>query len=238
MIKNYLKTAWRNLIKTKMHSLINIIGLSIGMAVAILIGLWLYDELSFNKNFQNHNRIVRVIQNVTNNGEVQTWNQVPYPLADELRKNYGSDFKHLVRAVDNGDNLLTFNDKKLKQAGVFFEKEAPEMFSLKMLRGNWNSLDDPSSILLSASAGKAFFGNEDPLNKLMTIDNYPPVKVTGIYEDLPHNSEFSNLKFISSWDFFYNNNPFIKNFQDPWRPNFTELYAQLNDNADINIISA
>ena len=102
MFKNYFKTAWRNLGKSKMHSFINIVGLSIGMAVAILIGLWMYDELSFDKNFKNYDRIAQVIQNVTNNGEVQTWRSVPYPLADELRKNYGSDFKHIAMAVSLG----------------------------------------------------------------------------------------------------------------------------------------
>ena len=97
MIKNYFKTAWRSLVKSKMHSFINIFGLSIGMAVALLIGLWIYNEISFNKNFKNYDRIAQVIQNVTNNGEVQTWNEVPFPLAEELRKNYGSDFKHIER---------------------------------------------------------------------------------------------------------------------------------------------
>lgn len=88
MLKNYfstgywVKTAWRSLFKDKMHSAINIIGLSTGMAVAILIGLWMHDELSFNKNYKNYNRIAQVIQNVTNNGEVQTWWNVPYPLAN------------------------------------------------------------------------------------------------------------------------------------------------------------
>jgi putative ABC transport system permease protein len=100
MIKNYFKIAWRNLAKNKMHSFINIAGLSIGMAVATLIGLWMYDELSFDKNFKNYDRIAQVIQNVTNNGEVQTWESVPYPLAEELRKNYGNDFKYIVMAVD------------------------------------------------------------------------------------------------------------------------------------------
>src|SRR4029079_9632367 len=106
MIKNFFKTAWRNLGKSKMHSFINIAGLSIGMAVAIMIGLWIYDEVSFNKNFKNYNRIAQVIQNVTNNGEVQTWRQMPYPLAAELRSNYGSDFKHIAMGVDMGDHLL------------------------------------------------------------------------------------------------------------------------------------
>ena len=125
MLKNYFKTAWRNLGKSKLHSFINIAGLSMGMAVAILIGLWIYDEVSFNKNFRNYDRIAQVIQNVTNNGEVQTWTSVPYPLAEELRKNYSSDFKHIVMAVQWGNHILTYNNKKIKQTGVYFENEAP-----------------------------------------------------------------------------------------------------------------
>src|SRR5476651_1599971 len=97
MIKNYLKTAWRNLIKNKVHSFINIVGLSVGMAVAMLIGLWIWDELSFDKFTPNYDHIAKVIQNVTNNGEVQTWQSVPYPLAEALRKSYGSDFKAVVQ---------------------------------------------------------------------------------------------------------------------------------------------
>src|SRR6478672_91661 len=135
MFRNYFKTAWRNLGKSKMHSFINIAGLSIGMAVAILIGLWMYDELSFDKSFKNYNRIAQVIQNVTNNGEVQTWREVPYPLAEELRKNYSSDFKHIAMAVDwNDHHIIAIGDKKLNGSGGFFEKEMPEMFSFNMLK--------------------------------------------------------------------------------------------------------
>jgi putative ABC transport system permease protein len=237
MFRNYFKIAWRNLAKSKMHSFINITGLSIGMAVAILISLWMYDEISFNKNFQHYNRIAQVMQNVTNNGELQTWKSVPYPLAEELRKNYGSDFKHIAMAVDWGEHLLNFKDKKLKETGVYFEKEAPEMLSLKMLQGS-ASLNDPASILLSASAAKAYFGDETPVNQLMKIDDLPVVKVTGVYKDFPRNSTFANLNFISTWDFLYNNADGIKNSEDPWRSNFTTLFVQLNDNADMNTVSA
>jgi len=236
MFKNYFKTAWRAIGKSKAHSFINIIGLSLGMAVAILIGLWMYDELSFDKNFQNYDHIAKVIQNVTNNGEVQTWQSVPYPLAEELRKNYGSDFKHVVMGVNWGEHLLTFNEKKLNENGIFFEKEAAEMLRLEMVKGSSN-LDDPSSVLLSSSAAKACFGNQDPINKLIKIENYPPAKVTGVYKDLPHNCTFADLNFISTWDFFYNNED-VKSIKDPWRPNFADLFVQLNDNADINNVSA
>jgi putative ABC transport system permease protein len=238
MIKNYFKVAWRNLGKSKMHSFINIAGLSIGMAVAILIGLWMHDELSFDKNFKNYHRIAQVIQNVTNNGEVQTWRGVPYPLADELRKNYGSDFKRVVMSVAWDDHMLTYNEKKLKQSGGYFEKGAPEMFSLRMVAGNWSGLDDPASVFLSESAARAYFGNEDPLNKIIKIDDKPPVKVTGVYKDFPHNSTFADLNFMSTWDFLYKNDEGLRTMEEPWRPNFTSLFVQLADGASFSKVSA
>ena len=237
MFRSYFKIGWRNLLRNKVYSFINIGGLAVGMAVAILIGLWIYDELSFDKSCQNRNRIAQVIQNVTNNGEVKTWTSVPFPLAEELRKNYGSDFKHIAMAVHWGDHLLNFEDKKLKVTGVFFENEAPEMFSLKMLQGS-SSLNDPTSILLSSGIAKAYFGNEDPLNKLMKIDNMPGVTVTGVYEDFPHNSTFAGVNFIATVNFLYSNDEGLRTMPDPWRPNFVALFVQLNDNADFHGVSA
>lgn len=237
MFKNYFKTAWRNLKKSKMHSFINIAGLAMGMSVAILIGLWIYDEVAYNKNFDNYDHIAQVVQNVTNNGEVQTWRSVPFPLAEELRKNYGSDFKYIVESVNWGDHILTINNEKLKQTGGFFEKQMPEMFTLKMLKGS-RSMNDPTSVLLSASAAAAYFGNNDPLNKLIKIDDMQPVKVTGVYEDFPRNSNFANLNFIASWDFWYSSNNYLKDMTDPWRPNFTTLFVQIIDNTDFKTVSA
>jgi ABC-type antimicrobial peptide transport system permease subunit len=238
MLKNYLKTAWRNLVKSKMHSFINVAGLSIGMAVAILIGLWIYDEISFNKNFDNYDRIAQVIQNVTNNGEVQTWTSVPYPLSDELRKNYGGDFKHIVMAINWSDHIIHINERKFKETGGYFEKEAPEMFSFKMLQGNRNGLNDPTSVMISASAARKYFGNENPINKIIKIDDQPPLKVTGVYEDFPRNSTLSRLNFISTVDFLTTIDSGFRTMPDPWRPNFTTLYVQLNDNADIEKVDA
>src|SRR3569833_4071763 len=130
MIKNNLKVAWRNLIKNKASSLINIGGLAVGMAVVMLIGLWINDEISFDKYHKNYNRITQVIQNVTNNGEVQTWWQVPYPQADVLRKSYGSDFKSVVMATGIGGNMLTLGDNKISEQGVFMESDGPNVFTL------------------------------------------------------------------------------------------------------------
>src|SRR5687768_11408641 len=232
MIKNYLKVAWRNLIKSKGYSVINVGGLAVGMAVAMLIGLWIYDELSFNKYHKNYDRIALVMQNVTNNGEVQTVPVVPYPLAADLRKNYGNDFKYVVMAGGGGDHILTAGEKKLSKRGTYFESQAPEMLTLKMLRGTWDGLKEPASILLSQSVAKAFFGDADPMDKLMKIDNKLDVKVTGIYEDLPYNSTLHEISFIAPWDLYFNNTEWIKTAKDPWRPNAFQIYIQLDANAD------
>lgn len=236
MIKNYLKTAWRNLIKNKVHSFINIAGLSVGMAVAILIGLWIWDELSFDKVHQNYSSIAKVIQNVTNNGEVQTWESVPYPLAAELRKSYGNDFKSVVMTAGMGDHLLALDNKKLTRNGGYMDWQGPEMFTLQMLKGSRNALKDPTSILISATTARAYFGDADPMGKTLKIDNQVIAKVAGVYTDLPQNATFANLGFIGSWEMFYNAND-IKSMKEPWRPNFCTLYVQMADNADMVSVS-
>lgn len=247
MLKNYFKTAWRNLIQDKMHSFINIFGLCMGMTVAILISLWMYDEISFDKNFKNYDRLARVVQNVSNNGKVETWFNVPYPLAEELRRHYGTDFKHIAMCVSLGSHTITIasagnnpaskTNRILKSTGCFFEKDMPEMLALDMLRGNRNALNDPSSVLLSASAAKAYFGDENVIGKFFKIDQLPPVKIAGVYKDFPRNSSFTDLDFIASWDFWYHANNDLKDMTDPWRPNFVSLYAQINDNANFTAAS-
>ncbi|HEY4194550.1 MAG TPA: ABC transporter permease, partial [Mucilaginibacter sp.] len=236
MIKNYFRIAWRNLIKNKISSLINVGGLAVGMAVVMLIGLWIFDELSFDKYHKNYNRIAQVIQNVTNNGEVQTWFQTPYPLANELRKSYGSDFKYVVMSVGVGNHILALGDKKLTKSGTFFEPQAPDMLSLKMLSGTRSALKDPTSVLISESTAKAFFGDTDPMSKMLKIDNQMNVKVAGVYEDLPKNSTFSDMAFMAPWDLFATTNQLDK-MNEPWRPNFVSIYVLLADNANLATVS-
>ncbi len=237
MLLNYFKTAWRNITKNKFSSFINMGGLAVGIGVSMLIGLWIWDELSYNKYHQHYNRIALVMQHVTNNGAVQTVPVVPYPLANELRKNYGSDFKNIVMAGGNGNHILTVGDKKLTQSGGYFESKAPDMFTLKMLKGSSNGLQDPASILLSASTAKAFFGDADPMNQFIKIDNRIDAKVTGIYEDLPHNSTLAEVSFMAPWDLYFSNTEWIRTASDPWRPNAFQIYAQLADNADLDKVS-
>src|SRR6202012_4248767 len=151
MIKNYLKIAWRNLVKNKASSFINIGGLAVGMAVAMLIGLWIWDELSFNKYHQNYDRIAQVMQKKTFNGTVSTMEGTSLPVEEELRKNYSSNFKHTGVMFWTGDHVLIVGDKKLSFQGTYVTSEIPEMFTLKMLKGSRNALKNPSSLLISQS---------------------------------------------------------------------------------------
>ncbi len=133
MIKSYLKIAWRNLVKNKGYSAINIGGLAIGMAVAILIGLWIYDELSFNKYHKNYDRIAQVMIRGNFNGQRFSSAALPRPLEQELRAKYGRNFRQIVMSRWNEGHILSAGDKKLSQTGRFMQEGAPEMLSLKML---------------------------------------------------------------------------------------------------------
>jgi putative ABC transport system permease protein len=156
MIKNYLLTAFRNMRKNKVHAYINITGLSVGMAVAILIGLWIWNELSFNKYHKNYNHIAQVMINQTFNGDISSGVAIPIALNAEMRKTYGSDFKHIAMSSWTDNHVLAVGNKKITFRGIYLDKEGPEIFSLDMLNGKRDGLKDPSSILLSESVAKAF----------------------------------------------------------------------------------
>src|SRR4030095_14978798 len=238
MIKNYFKTAWRILVKNKMHSILNIAGLSVGMSVTMLIGLWMWNELSFDKYHQNYDHIAQVMEQKTVNGLMNTSVAVSQPLASALQKNYGNDFKHIVMASWTDTHILTVGVKKISYTGDFMGAEGPEMFSLKMLKGTRNGLNVPSSMFVSSSVALALFGNNEPIGQLVKLDNAASLKVTGVYEDLPKNTSLHNLAFIAPWDYYVALHNWVKNSGDNWNENSFQMYIQLRDNADIQKVSS
>jgi ABC-type antimicrobial peptide transport system permease subunit len=239
MFKNYLKISFRNLRKNRLYSFLNIGGLSVGMAVALLIGLWIYDELSFNKYHKNYDSIARVMQNQTYNGKKYSQVSAPLPLGKELENKYSSDFKYIVMSSWGDEHILTAGETKLSRTGSYMDKDAAAMLSLKMLKGNYDGLKEPNSILLAASAAKAAFGDADPMNKLVKIDNQLSVKVTGVYEDLPPNTEFKDLKFIAPWDLYLTSESWlIKEKDEPhWDNNSFQILVQLADHVDVDVVN-
>jgi ABC-type antimicrobial peptide transport system permease subunit len=238
MIRNYFKIALRNLLKSKGYSFINVSGLATGMAVALLIGLWIWDELSFNKNHLHYDRIAQVWQHNMYNGTKGSQVSNPYVMAEEIRNNFGSDFKYVLQSTWNFNRILTVGEKKFNKSGMYWEPQVIDMLSLHLLKGNSHSLDDPYSILLSESVAKAYFDNGDPVGQMIRINNKTDVKVTGVYEDLPYNSTFRNMYFIMPWELYLIENDWIKKDDEPWGSNFTQTWAQLADNADLEKVSA
>ncbi|QNL50948.1 ABC transporter permease [Olivibacter sp. SDN3] len=237
MFKNYLKIAWRNLLKQKKSSAINIIGLALGMAVFILIALWVWDELTFNRFHENDDRVGQIVQNQTWNGQTGTSLAQPVPLGNELRTTYGEYFKYVAMASWMIPQVLSYDDKHLYQNGVFTEKDGPHILSLKMLRGNRNALQDPKSIMLSESTAKAFFGDTDPIDKPMKIKKSLDVKVAAVYEDLPYNTSFRELDFIAPWELYLISEPWIKQVETAWDDNSFQTFVQISDHTNFETVN-
>jgi putative ABC transport system permease protein len=237
MIKNYLKVAWRNLKKSKMYSFINIAGLATGMAVSMLIGLWVWDEMSFDKYHNNYNRIGQVWQFVKFDVEKASYNSVPIPIAGELRTKY-PDVQSSSVTTYNRTTVLGIGDKKVSRTGMYTEPGFPEMMTVKMLSGTRNGLKDINSIFLSESLAKVLFGKDDPLNKVLRIDNKTDVKVTGVYEDFPGNSSFKDVFFLSAWSLFTSLDGYAKRASTQWDENSFQVFVQLKEGADFAKLSS
>jgi ABC-type antimicrobial peptide transport system permease subunit len=237
MFRNYLKIGWRNLIRNKGYSAINIGGLAMGMAVAILIGLWIWDELSFNKNHHNEHRIARVMQHATHDGMTGTSMYMPVPLAAELAKNFENDFEHVVISSFPSDHIISNGNVHFTETGNYMHADAPRMFTLQMQQGTTDGLKELNSIFLSESLAERIFGAGDPINKLLTIDGKTEVKVTGVYRDLPRNSEFYNVDFIAPWDQYVASNDWLDRVRESWDQSVVQVFVQLVPNAEADIVS-
>ncbi|GAB3809201.1 ABC transporter permease [Spirosoma humi] len=236
MLRNYLTIAFRNLIRSRVYSFINIVGLASGMAVAMLIGLWIYDELSFDRSNKNYDRIAKLWQFVKFDVEKASYDVLPIPLAQELRSKY-PDFESVGLSVTRTVILAT-GEQKLLKTGNYVEPDLIRMLSPTILSGTSFGANDVNSILLSESLAKAIFGAENPVNKLVKLDNKQTVKVTGVYKDFPANNTFSDVLFLIPWKFFAANDDAAKRDQDQWDSNSYQIFAQLKPGADVNQVSA
>ena len=234
MLKSYFRIGWRNLVQNKVYSLINILGLATGMAVAMLIAFWIKDELSYNNYHKNHQQLAQVMTTfIDNDGSMDTGPAVCMPIGNELRTKYGSDFKNVAMASWNFGHILAVGEKKISEQGMWVEANFPAMFSLKMLQGNINALSDPSSILLSETLAKTLFGNDNALNKMIKLDNKESYKVAGIFEDLPRNTSLYDAKYFLSWKKYITTQEWLKYAATQWNNHSFQAYVQVADNVDM-----
>ena len=235
MFRNYLKISFRNLTKNKGFSLINIGGLAAGMTVAMLISLWIYDELSFNQYHQNYDRIAQVMRHEIGHEVKHTNTSHVTGLGTLLASEYGNHFEHVVMVrAGVEERVIALGEKKFTQNGYFMQPEGAEMLSLNMIHGTREGLRDMHAILLSESLAKKIFGDADPMNQIITMDARWDLKVTGVYEDLPKNSAFNEASYFAPLDLYLDGWATL----DAWDNYHMYIYAQLTPQADFEQVSA
>lgn len=237
MLKNYIKIAWRNLVNHPTYSLINVLGLALGMAVTILIGLWVNGELTFDDYFKKKEQIGQFWQSQTFNGSVGTGTAIPRPLEFELKNNYNQYFKHIVMSTWTQSRYLKTGDITVNKTGNYMQSKGPEMFDVEVIVGQKDGLQDLNSIMLSKSTAKALFGEKDALGEIVKVNNRSDMKVTAVYEDFPFNTSFYDTHYIMPWDQYVAENEWVKNSVDSWGNNSFQLFVQVADNQTVAGVS-
>src|SRR5580698_11059183 len=198
MFRNYLLTAWRNLAKNKLYSVINIGGLAIGMSVSLMLLLYVYNKFSFDQFNKNGGRLYRVFRNQPSNGELQTGGTTPIPLAPAVTKDF-PEVDQIARTNWSYYQLINYKDKALKLEVLAADPSLLTMFTFDFVAGNAReALADPSSIVLTQSGAKSLFGNANPVGQTITLSNKYPLKVTAVIKDNPANSSFT-FKALIPW---------------------------------------
>jgi ABC-type antimicrobial peptide transport system permease subunit len=238
MFRNYFVIAWRTLVKSKWYTLINTLGLSIGMAVALLIGLWIWDEVSFDHYYPNHGRIVQVMTTQTFNGQTGTGMAVSLPVGVELRNKYASDLLRVARTSWNFEHILAVGDKKITREGMYVEPEFADIVPLQVQQGTAKSLADPSSILITQSTAKALFGKEDVVGQTVRVDNKVDMKVAGVFKDPPRNTSFYGTKLLMGWSQYLIRADWMKRSETQWGNHSWQTFALLGPSVDAARVTA
>jgi putative ABC transport system permease protein len=191
MFKNYLKVALRNLWKNKAFSAINIIGLASGLAVCLLIVLYVVDELSYDRYNKNAGNIYRVEADLVFNGTRFNSAVTPEPLAAALKRDY-PQIKQIVRVAYQGDVLVKKGAENIKDHhAAFVDSTFFEVFTLTALYGNLaTALNEPTSIVIDETAARRYFNSADVVGKILRIDNSTNCKITAVIKDIPKTSHF------------------------------------------------
>ncbi|MGH2562944.1 MAG: ABC transporter permease, partial [Ginsengibacter sp.] len=236
MFKNYFKIAWRNLINNKVYSALNILGLATGMAVALLIGLWVYYQFSYDRFLPGYENVYSAKIRYNANGEIGVGPATPSPLAEAIRKDIPG-VEYVAHTDWMGPHSLVVGDKKLYPSGAMAGSDFLKIFSYTLLKGNAkDALRDPYSIVLSQATAKALFGNTDPMNKTIRIDNSHDLKVTAVMKDVPANSTLQ-LSYIIPFSFYEASEDWVKQVATVWQNNSFQTFVSFKPNVSYNQVA-
>lgn len=201
MFKNYLKIALRNIKRHKGYSFINIAGLAIGMACCVFIMIWVLDELSYDRFHENAPDLYRVEENQYYSAGVYHVTVTPYPLAPALK----ADIPEIIdstRYVWSGSLLIRYGEKSFFEDNIgFVDPSFFFMFTFPFIKGDRNTaLKDPNSIVITAEMAEKYFAEEDPIGKVLSLNNKYDFMVTGVTKNVPHNS-YLQFNMIIPYEF-------------------------------------
>lgn len=229
MLRNYLKIAWRNLWRNKSFSVINILGLTIGITCTIFILLWVQDELNYNKSHANYNQIYKIMAHRDFNNQIFTDQNMVFPMAPAIKREI-PQVKYATVTTHRQPHILSYKEKRLKQNGFTVSEDFFKMFSHKFVKGNANTaLPNAYALVLTQSAAKALFGNEEPLNKVVKVDQDYDATVTAIVEDVPGNSTLQ-FDFINAFNY---DNDYLKRSMSEWVNSSWNVFVQTQPNVPI-----
>ncbi|MCK5145691.1 ABC transporter permease [bacterium] len=228
MLVNYLKIAIRSIKRQKGYAFINITGLAIGMACCILILAFVVDELSYDRFHKKAEQIHRIVTSGHIGGRTIGLPMVPAGVGETLVQDF-PEVLASVRLRPTGKQLLTYNDKSHHEYGLIYTDPAfLEIFSFPLLAGNAKiALEAPYSIILTEDIAKKYFGDEDPLGKMLKLGNTETFTITGIIAKPPANSHFS-YSMLASFETLFKQNPDIH----PWMGWNYYTYLLLDKNVD------
>jgi putative ABC transport system permease protein len=240
MIKNYFKIAWRSLWKNKLYTTLNVAGLTFGISCFLLIGLYLFDELTFDEQHSKSGRIYRVIEHKTVNGEATTIAAAGYKLAEESKKTIAGveNTTYIVRT--GRANLLTPENPTnfFQETVTVADEQILEIFDFPLISGDKKTaLQEPNSIIINESLAKRLFNKTDILGRTLQFSFWePPLKITGVLKDHPRNSSFDFSSVISAASFRVDTN-YKRMLAGDWLSNNFTVYALLKPNANSKTVS-
>lgn len=227
MLKSYFIAAWRQLARNKSYSSLNIFGLALGIACAMLIFLWMGDEFQYDRHYENYSRLYRVMENQRYEGKIYTFAAMPGKFAAAIKEEL-PEVKYSTSASWGGRELFIFDDRSIYETGFFADPDFLKIFSSKVLKGDTTAvLNDPSSVIISERMAKRFFGNDEPLGKLLRLNNDLPLTVKAIIEEPPLSGTLQ-FSWLASFKIFERNNTWIEN----WSTNGVQTFVELNEGAD------
>lgn len=229
MIKNYFKTAFRNLWKNKTYSFLNIFGLAVGIACAGLIFLWVEDEISYNDNHQKKDQLYQVLENQAYEGKTYTFSATPGVMAPAMMEELPA-IKNTCRLTWQQYTLFSFGEKAIYERGFYADSSLLSMFTIPFIKGKKeNAFQHLHSLIISEKMAKKFFGDQqDVLGKTLRLDNKEEYLITGVFKDLPNNSTIK-FDWLASFKIYFDRNTWL----NEWGNNSIQTFVELEKNSNV-----